>query len=168
MKRVGDLLQVIFDEKMMEKADGYSSVFSCWKDLTEKNGIPAAAAHSWVKTLDNGIVWIEVDHPGWKQILQTKEGKLLHDFRYRFPKMGISAISITLCRPGAGIAQKPADGFSAAETPPAYDAGHPAGYPATPADDDAGGPEYDGIKSEALRKLLMRLEKSIAEREGRG
>jgi hypothetical protein len=101
MKRVGDILSVIFDEGLMKKAKSYSSLFSCWKDLTEKNGIAAAADHSWIKSMDRGLVWIEVDHPGWKQILQTKESKLLSDFRYRFPETDISGISIVLCRPGS-------------------------------------------------------------------
>jgi hypothetical protein len=101
MKRVGDLLSAIFDEKTLKKADGYSAFFSCWKDLVEKNGIAAASAHTWIKSLDKGLVWIEVDHPGWKQILQTKESKLLSDFRYRFPDLDISGISIVLCKHGS-------------------------------------------------------------------
>ena len=100
MKRVGDVLSLIFDENLMHKARGYSAFVSCWKDLTEKNGIAAAADHSWIKSVDRGMVWIEVDHPGWKQILQTKESKLLSDFRYRFPDMDICGLSIMLARPG--------------------------------------------------------------------
>ena len=99
MKRVGDIFSALFDEGQMKKADSYSSLFSCWKDLTEKNGIAAAAAHSRIKSLDKGLVWIEVDHPGWKQILQTKGSKLLSDFHYRFPELEISGISIILARP---------------------------------------------------------------------
>jgi hypothetical protein len=100
MRRVGDVLSAIFDNGLMEKAQEYSAFFSCWKDLAEKNGIAAASDHSWIKSLERGLVWIEVDHPGWKQILQTKESKLLSDFRRRFPEMDISGISIMLCRPG--------------------------------------------------------------------
>jgi hypothetical protein len=98
VKRIGDVLSTMFDENFVKKAEGYSAFFSCWKDLTEKNGIAAAADHTWIKSLERGLVWIEVDHPGWKQILQTKESKLLSDFRYRFPEMDISGISIMLCR----------------------------------------------------------------------
>jgi len=167
MKRIGDIITSVFDEKMMEKAEGYSVFFSCWKDLTEKNGIPAAAAHSWIKSLDNGLVWIEVDHPGWKQILQTKERKILHDFRYRFPDKGISGISIMLCRPGSrleNIKNKPpvaetvmvkkekewSQASSADITPTVSDKIQNSGY--------------KDIKNEAFKKLLMQLEKRIAER----
>jgi hypothetical protein len=99
MRSVGDVLSAIFDEDLMKKARGYSAFFSCWKELTAKNGIAAAGDHSWVKSMERGLVWIEVDHPGWKQILQTKESDLLSDFRQRFPEMDISGISIMLCRP---------------------------------------------------------------------
>ena len=153
MKRVGDVLSVIFDEGLSKKARGYSAVFSCWKDLAEKNGIAAASDHSWIKSLDKGLVWIEVDHPGWKQILQTKESKLLSDFRYRFPEMDISGISIVLCRPDSrrdelcGAPQPAPDPFP--EEPPAADG-------------------YGSIGNEALKEVLMRLEKTIAAREASG
>ncbi|MCL2192773.1 MAG: DUF721 domain-containing protein [Treponema sp.] len=163
MKRIGDVITSIFDEKMIEKADGYSIFFSCWKDLTEKNGIPAAAAHSWIKSLDNGLVWIEVDHPGWKQILQTKERKLLYDFRYRFPKMGISGISIMLCRPGTCPENVKSESISKTTV---KEEQLPADLPETSpiADDQSHDFEYDNIKNKALKKLLMRLEKSIIEK----
>ena len=101
MKRVGDILSAILDEQLMHKAQGFSAFFSSWKDITEKNGIAGAGDHAWIKSLERGIVWIEVDHPGWKLILQTKQSKLLHDFQYRFPDMDISGISIMLCKPGS-------------------------------------------------------------------
>jgi len=158
MKRIGDIITSVFDEKNMEKADGYSVFFSCWKDMTEKNNIPSAAAHSWIKSLDNGLVWIEVDHPGWKQILQTKESKLLHDFRYRFPKMGISGISIMLCRPEKAKSECTAKIIAKEEeTVPVEDFHEES--PVT--GDRAYEFEYDNIKNTALKKLLMRLEKNL-------
>ena len=96
MKTAGDILSALFDTQFVEKARGYSNFFDSWTDITEKNGISAAAAHSRIKDLDRGIVLIEMDHPGWKQILQTKQSKLLNDFRIRFPKMDISGISLIL------------------------------------------------------------------------
>ena len=96
MRTAGDILSSLFDERFMEKARGYSKFFDSWKDITEKNGIAAASDHSRIKDLDKGIVLIEMDHPGWKQILQTKQSKLLNDFRIRFPQLDISGISLML------------------------------------------------------------------------
>ncbi|MDR2922534.1 MAG: DUF721 domain-containing protein [Treponema sp.] len=156
MKRVGDLISAIFDERFMEKSRGYSSFFFCWEDLMIKNGIASAAGHSWIKSAEKGLVWIEVDHPGWKQILQTKESKLLHDFRYRFPDMDISGISIVLCKPGSRDTHPQAPAEKDSPTIP-----KPVPGPAEETRND----DYGAIKDEALKKLLMRLEKQIAERE---
>jgi predicted nucleic acid-binding Zn ribbon protein len=101
MKTAGEILSVLFDERFVKKAQGYSKLFDSWKDITEKNGIAAAADHSRIKDLDNGMIQIEMDHPGWKQILQTKQGKLLNDFRYRFPELEITGISLILSKPAA-------------------------------------------------------------------
>ena len=154
MKRVGDLLTAIFDERFLEKTRGYSAFFDCWEDLMVKNNIAGASGHSWIKSAEKGLVWIEVDHPGWKQILQTKESKLLHDFRYRFPDMGISGISIVLCKPGSGNREQGAgskeqrkESVAAKPVAETYDT------------------QYNEIKDEALKTLLDRLEKHIAERD---
>ncbi|MCL2244334.1 MAG: DUF721 domain-containing protein [Treponema sp.] len=96
MKTAGDILSALFDERFMQKAKGYSKLFDSWKDITEKNGIASAAGHSRIRELDRGILLVETDHPGWKQILQTKQSKILNDFRIRFPELDISGISLIL------------------------------------------------------------------------
>ena len=101
--RLGDILATLFDEKQMRQADDSSAFFSCWQDIVEKNGIPAAAAHTRIQSLEKGLVRIEVDHPGWKQALQIKESKFLHDFRYRFPELGISGIAFVLSKPEGAL-----------------------------------------------------------------
>jgi len=157
MKRIGELIPAIFDEKFFEKTKGYSALFSCWEDLMVKNGIASAAGHSWIKSAEKGLVWVEVDHPGWKQILQTKESKLLHDFRYRFPDMGISGISIVLCKPG-GPSPRDARPLAEKDTPVATE---PDVCPVVETHDTP----YGAIKDDKLKRILMRLEKHIAERE---
>jgi len=169
MKRIGDVIPAIFDEKFIEKTKGYSAFFSCWEDLMIKNGIASAAGHSWIKSVEKGLVWIEVDHPGWKQILQTKESKLLHDFRYRFPDMDISGISIVLCKPGANKEQSPTKLAQAESKEQREEIGeqgkeqreNSAVGSATETTSDT----HSEIKDEALRALLERLEKHIAERD---
>jgi len=166
MKRVGDLISAIFDEKFIKKTKGYSALFDCWEDLMTKNGISIVSGHSWIKSVEKGLVWIEVDHPGTKQILQTKESKLLHDFQYRFPDMGISGISIVLCKPGTdnreqiivNREEREESGKQRGERAKASVAQEPAS-PATETSDD----NYSAIKDEALSAVLERLEKRITE-----
>jgi len=159
-KRVGDILTSIFDKSMVEKTCAYSSLFSCWSDIIEKNNLPATvAAHSWIKSVEKGLVWIEVDHPGCKQILQTKERKLLYDFQYRFPDMCISGISIMLCCSNARpeIAKNKSGFAPVGKTEINY-------IDVSNTDENKQDFSYESIKDPYLRKILIKLEKSIIER----
>ena len=159
MKRAGEVLSAILDERMMIKARGYSSLFAFWAEAVQKNGIPAAADHSRIKELDRGILLIEADHPGWKQILQTKQNKLLNDFRRRFPDMDISGISLMLSR-GEPLAADATEAKSLEEEPNEYTAAQEHHGKA----DIVG---YDAIKDEGFKESLKRLEQSITAGERR-
>ncbi|MDR0322263.1 MAG: DUF721 domain-containing protein [Treponema sp.] len=163
MKTAGNILSTLFDEGFVKKAQGYSKLFDSWVDITTKNGIAAAADHSRIKDLDRGILLVEMDHPGWKQILQTKQAKLLNDFRYRFPDMDISGISLMLGRSepqeetisGKEQNEETAKRETMTEDPPQADfVGEPI----------AG---YDAIKDEEFKEMLKKLGQSIAVKEKR-
>jgi Protein of unknown function (DUF721). len=155
MNTAGNILSALFDEQFMKKAKTYSKFFDSWKDITEKNGIAAAADHSQIKDLDRGILLIEIDHPGWKQILQTKQTKLLNDFRIRFPELGISGISLML---GSGKPQN-----TTQETETAQESAAPAAVVAeAEAETEVSAKGYDAIKDEEFRETLKKLGQSIA------
>jgi hypothetical protein len=140
----------------MQKAQGYSKLFASWAELTQKNGIAAAADHSRIRELDRGILLVEADHPGWIQILQTRESRLLEDFRRRFPDLGISGISLMLSRGGQGA--------GGAEDGPEQPEANAAPLPEAPAPEEKAG--YAAIKDTAFRDSLKRLGQSIATKEG--
>ncbi|MDR3019825.1 MAG: DUF721 domain-containing protein [Treponema sp.] len=96
MKTAKDVLTTLFDDGFLTKAQNYSKLFDSWAEITANNKIPSAAAHSRIRGLNKGILLVETDHPGWKQIIQTKLTELLDDFRARFPEMDISGISLML------------------------------------------------------------------------
>jgi len=154
MKTAGNILSELFDEQFMRKAEGASKLFDSWEEITEKNGIAAAAAHSRIKNLDKGILLVEMDHPGWKQILQTKQSKILNDFRRRFPELDISGISLML-----GSQNKSESGeveISAAEEEEeqANDQTNVIEEPAAQG--------YDAIKDDDFKETLKKLGQSIA------
>lgn len=161
MKTAGNILAALFDNKFEETAQGYSKLFNSWKDITEKNGIAAAADHSRIKELNNGILLIEMDHPGWKQILQTKQAKLLNDFRYRFPKMEISGISLMLARPGERELPVTAEKADIDIEPVVAEKTE---KPEKPILEEAL-KGIDAIKDEEFKNLLIKLGKTIAENE---
>jgi hypothetical protein len=156
MKTAGNILSALFDEQFMKKAEGVSKLFDSWADITEKNGIAAASAHSRIKDLDRGILLVEMDHPGWKQILQTKQSKLLNDFRRRFPEMNISGISLMLGSQNSGESQKVETSATAVEEEllePEQAAVEPVAQ------------GYDAIKDEEFKETLKKLGQSISAKE---
>jgi hypothetical protein len=165
MKRAGDVISALFDERLMQKARGYSKLFDSWRDIAEKNGIAAAADHSRIRELERGILWVEVDHPGWKQILQTKEHRLLDNLRCRFPGMDIAGISIILAKNGP---MKKADN-AAEESGENQEQPRNSQTPDGPLLPDItsshAGMGYSAIKNEPFKESLKRLEQSISARE---
>jgi hypothetical protein len=164
--RVGELLGLILDEKMMNKAHEYSGIMKAWEALVKKHGIAAAAAHSRIVDLCKNVLFIDADHPGWIQILQTKEHKLLGDLQAAFPDLGISGIAFKLSK-------KPPDGAEnggeadEAEAPESGTAPAAAAVsaPVAAAEPDNGETDeafvYDQIKDEGLKEALKSLERSI-------
>ena len=98
MKRAGEILSAIFDEQFIKKAQTYENLFSSWTEITAKNDIASAAEHSRIKDIVKGVLLVEIDHPGWKQILQTKQKDLLEEYRALFPDLEITGISLVLGR----------------------------------------------------------------------
>lgn len=103
MKKAGELLSFFFDEKTLDKAQGYSELFASWASVVKAHRIPAAADHSRIVELERHVLLIEADHPGWIQLLQTKQRELLRALQSRFPD--ITGISFRLSRkPGPAAA----------------------------------------------------------------
>jgi len=162
MKTAGDILSNLFDDRFIKKACGYSKFFDSWTDITAKNGIASAADHSRIKDLDNGLLLIEMDHPGWKQILQTKQSKLLNDFRKRFPELDITGISLIL---GNG---KPEISDHQLKQPSVkHETANVEILTPTKTYKEKKLKGIEAIKDDEFRKSLIQLGKTIAEREKR-
>ncbi|MDR3191823.1 MAG: DUF721 domain-containing protein [Treponema sp.] len=155
MKRAGELLSVFFDEKLLKKAKNYSDLFSSWSRITEKAGIAAAAGYSRLKEFERGVILIEADHPGWVQILQTEEQRLLGNAQRLFPELTIRGISFTLSRnyPAGETEAKPEGGSGAAE-PVFAECEKTEGSLNT----------YEKIKDQRFKDTLKRLEQSVRKR----
>ena len=115
MRKAGDIITELFRERFgdgfMETARSTAGLFSSWNKVvaeawfrTERkteNGpedVPAAAVHSRIRDLERGVLLVEADHPGWIQILQTKQTALLLAVQRRYPDLGIRAIAFRLSR----------------------------------------------------------------------
>ncbi|MFP3090655.1 DUF721 domain-containing protein [Treponema sp. TIM-1] len=98
MKKAGDILALILNDRILKKSQGYSELFLSWELLTEEANIAAAAGHSRIKELEGSVLLVEADHPGWIQILTTKKKDLLEKIRCRFPQFSITELSFRLSR----------------------------------------------------------------------
>ena len=181
MKKAGDLLSAIFDEKTLGKASECNKLFSTWEQLAKKHGIAAAAFHSHAQDIRHGILIIEADHPGWIQILQTKEHELLFDLQKMYPVLGIVGLAFKLGKTSAeniagqeSESRLPSAAFRRRATGrkgPAKPAAGQAAF-SGPGDARAEEPEaiesargttsgLDKIKNSSLKEKLKNLENSI-------
>jgi len=112
MRKAGDIISGLFKqrfgEEFIENARLSSELFSSWEKTVcqvwpcgedQKNeDIPAAAVHSRIKELERGVLFVEADHPGWIQILQTRQAELLLAIQRRCPKLDIRGIAFRLSK----------------------------------------------------------------------
>ncbi len=106
VRKASDLLGSLLAPDVAAKADGWSRFFSFWSKAAGDN----LAAHSRPVDVRNGIVYVEATHPGWIQLLQMEQNRILETIRRTFPELGISGIAFKLAKdaslPGtAGISR---------------------------------------------------------------
>ena len=86
----------------METARSTSALFSSWTRIVmeawPQEDVPTAAAHSRIRELQRGVLLVEADHPGWIQILRTKQTELLAVVKRRYPELDIKGISFRLSK----------------------------------------------------------------------
>jgi hypothetical protein len=85
-------LRLFLDRDTAEQAELYQGFFSGWKNLVGER----IAAHSRVKDLQNGIVIVEVDHPGWMQMIQIKQSQVVDILRKKYPALEIRGLRLQL------------------------------------------------------------------------
>jgi hypothetical protein len=153
MKKAGDLLAIFLDERVLNTAREYSELFSSWKSIAGEK----IASHSRVQDLEHSVLLVEADHPGWIQILQTKEKDLLDTLRRRFPDRNITGISFRLSRepPVPSAEPQPVD---AVPEPTARD----GETLVEDGSDAAGADPYEKITDDHFKEALKRLEEGIA------
>ncbi|MDR0568203.1 MAG: DUF721 domain-containing protein [Spirochaetaceae bacterium] len=98
MKKAGELLSFFFDNPTVEQFQRYTALCEFWRDRMKMHKIAAAVDHTKIARFERHILLVEADHPGWIQILQSKQRELLHEFQRRFPEILMSGISFRLSR----------------------------------------------------------------------
>jgi hypothetical protein len=150
VKRIGDLLAGFFDEDTLKKAEGYNRLFSSWRAVAGES----IASHSRIVELERTVLLVEADHPGWVQILQTRQKTLLLALRRRFPELTINGIVFRLSG-----ARQPAPAAAPEPELPAAPESAAAPLPQEPLEEDP--PEVRSIEDEAFRETLRRFQRTV-------
>jgi hypothetical protein len=105
----GEIIASLFGSNFKEQAKNADTTLSVWKRLlfllderkTARDGAKSYTGenlfyHSKVVDFKNGILLVEVDHPGWIQLFQLHQKYLLRGFKKFAPELKISSLSYRL------------------------------------------------------------------------
>jgi hypothetical protein len=90
VKKAADILARMLDEKNRELGRAFSSVFGFWSEVV---GL-SLAEHSRIYEIANQNLFVEVDHPGWMQLLFLKKPQILRALRRKFPDLRIKDLRV--------------------------------------------------------------------------
>lgn len=147
IRTAAELISALISPKAAQAAGTWAEVTGAWAALAGDR----AAAHSRITDMENHVVTVEVDHPGWIQMLQFRQARLLAEIQERFPALEVRALQFRLARKGGAAAS-----------------GEPGKLPVEPRTADPGPasaaePEAalrldpESVGDEALRKALSGL-----------
>ena len=94
MKKAQDILKSLLDNYSVQEGETYHSFFRSWTRIAGQD----AASHSKVKDIRAGVVIVEVDHPGWIQMIQMKKNPILKKIQQLYPELGIKDLRLHLYR----------------------------------------------------------------------
>ena len=92
MERAGEVLRKFFEERGISLPDKNFSVFNKWGSLVG-DGI---GNHSRVIEIERENIIIEVDHPGFSQLIYLKKNVILGKLNREYPNLSIKNIRVVL------------------------------------------------------------------------
>lgn len=88
MKKASDLLNTFFNDVQTKQGKAYNSFYDSWKKIAgEKIGL-----NSKIKDVEDGFLIVEIDHPGWKQLISLKEKQIIRKISKDYPELNIKRI----------------------------------------------------------------------------
>ena len=93
MKKASELVQAMMDNLIQNEQQREAlSLFSAWTKIAGVN----EGSHSRIEEIENGVVLVKVDHPGWLQKLEIKHKSLLKNLQKNYPELSIRDIRFIL------------------------------------------------------------------------
>jgi len=88
MKKAGDLISSYFNKVQEIQGESYINFNKSWKKIAgEKIG-----NNTTIYDVHDGNLIIEIDHPGWKQLILMKEKIIIAKIKKDYPELDIKKI----------------------------------------------------------------------------
>jgi predicted nucleic acid-binding Zn ribbon protein len=93
MKKASELVQAMMDNLIQNEQQREAlSLFSAWTKIAGIN----EGSHSRIEEIENGVVIVKVDHPGWLQKLEMKRKNILKNLKNSYPELEIRDVRFIL------------------------------------------------------------------------
>ena len=92
MEKAGDILKNFLIENGYNNTNLNFKIFRDWEFIIGKK----IYGHSRIMDIDNHVLIIEVDHPGWLQLITLKEKEIVKKIRQRYPELEIRSLKYQL------------------------------------------------------------------------
>ena len=92
MKKAKELIESFLKKQEYDELNKYASFFSGWERVA---GVDIAA-HSRIADIKRNALVVDVEHPGWMQMLQIKQGTILKKIQKEYPQLKIKSIKARL------------------------------------------------------------------------
>lgn len=96
IRKAADLVGALLSPEIADKVGMWSGFFTSWQRAAGDR----LAAHSKPVDLRNGIAIVEAEHPGWIQLLQMEQDRILSSIQTSFPELAIKGIAFRLASEG--------------------------------------------------------------------
>mgnify|MGYP000867943796 FL=1 len=159
MDKAGDILKAFLSFYNLEKGHKYVSLFSGWRQIAGDD----LASHTRVADIRRRAMIVEVDHPGWMQLLQMKQEEIVEKIGAKFPDLGIRSLQMKLVREG-NFSELKKRGSPSPQQAENQDAAAPDPEPPPAVRETGTETRLDAIKDEELRNLLRSLGGKVREK----
>jgi hypothetical protein len=172
MERAGELLEAFLRMHNITGGEEYVAFFKSWHRIVGTD----LAAHTRVTDIRNGALKVEVDHPGWMQMLQMRKDEVIRKVARQYPQLEVTNLHMRLVTafsgpgPGTGPASERAargagadSGEGSAQRGAGADSGPAHSGPAEPAREDSKNAReaLERIEDETLKNTLARLYRDL-------
>ncbi len=92
VKKASEIVSNLFNQIDSDTAQTASRFISFWAEIAGAD----ISAHSKVIDVDKGMILVEVDHPGWSQMLSFNKKRILHALDVQFPELKLKNMVIRI------------------------------------------------------------------------